>query len=126
MGIPAGGLFTGAEGTKTEEQAALFGGTAGEAYDECYHQACDTSRNISNEALEQNADAIAYALGTFANSTRSINDRAKVAALAAALEPRGAVTTQGAATSTGDTDSVPVDITAPGVPSPIRNAGTPP
>ncbi len=43
VGIPAGGLFTGAEGIKTEEQAAIYGGTAGIAYDPCYHQACDTS-----------------------------------------------------------------------------------
>ena len=28
-GIPAGGLFTGAEGIKTAEEAALWGGTAG-------------------------------------------------------------------------------------------------
>lgn len=41
VGIPAGGLFTGAEGVKTEEQAALFGGVAGAAFDPCYHQACD-------------------------------------------------------------------------------------
>jgi Zn-dependent M28 family amino/carboxypeptidase len=32
-GIPAGGLFTGAEGVKTAEQAAVYGGTAGVAYD---------------------------------------------------------------------------------------------
>ena len=29
VGIPAGGLFTGAEGLKTEEEAAIFGGCAG-------------------------------------------------------------------------------------------------
>ena len=43
VGIPAGGLFSGAEGIKTAEQAAIYGGTAGEPYDPCYHQACDTS-----------------------------------------------------------------------------------
>ena len=31
VGIPAGGLFSGAEGTKTAEQAAIYGGTAGRA-----------------------------------------------------------------------------------------------
>ena len=45
--VPAGGLFTGAEGIKTEEQEALFGGVAGLAYDPCYHQACDTFFNLS-------------------------------------------------------------------------------
>jgi hypothetical protein len=29
VGIPSGGLFTGAEKIKTEEQAARYGGTAG-------------------------------------------------------------------------------------------------
>ena len=69
-GIPAGGLFTGAEGIKTDEEAALFGGTAGEAYDPCYHQACDTTENVSSETLEVNADAIAHAVWTFSESTR--------------------------------------------------------
>jgi Zn-dependent M28 family amino/carboxypeptidase len=32
-GIPAGSLFSGAEDRKTEMQAQVFGGTAGEAYD---------------------------------------------------------------------------------------------
>ena len=35
--IPAGGLFTGAEGIKTAAQAAVYGGTAGQQYDPCYH-----------------------------------------------------------------------------------------
>ena len=51
-GIPAGGLFTGAEGIKTPEQAAIFGGTAGEQYDRCYHLGCDDFFNISNRALD--------------------------------------------------------------------------
>jgi len=37
VGIPAGGLFTGAEGIKTEEEQGVFGGEAGVAYDHCYH-----------------------------------------------------------------------------------------
>jgi Zn-dependent M28 family amino/carboxypeptidase len=39
VGIPAGGLFTGAEGIKTAQEAVIYGGTAGLAYDPCYHQA---------------------------------------------------------------------------------------
>ena len=41
-GIPAGGLFSGAEVAKTEAQEDVYGGVAGLAYDPCYHQACDT------------------------------------------------------------------------------------
>ena len=47
-GIPAGGLFTGAEGIKTAQQAAVYGGTAGVAYDHCYHQLCDDLTNLNN------------------------------------------------------------------------------
>jgi Zn-dependent M28 family amino/carboxypeptidase len=61
-GIPAGGLFTGAEGIKTPEQAAVFGGVAGSQYDPCYHLACDTFDNVNLEVLDQNADAIAAAV----------------------------------------------------------------
>ena len=67
-GIPAGGLFTGAEGLKTPEQAAIFGGTAGEQYDRCYHLGCDDFFNLSNKALDQNSDAAAHALITLAQS----------------------------------------------------------
>ena len=84
VGIPAGGLFTGAEGIKTEEQARRYGGRAGVAYDACYHQACDTSRNLSRRALDQNADAIAHAVATYASDTSSVNDRARLAAAAGA------------------------------------------
>ena len=72
-GIPSGGLFTGAEVPKTEEQAAIWGGTAGIPYDPCYHIACDTFDNVDLHALEVNADAIAFAVLTYAYSTESVN-----------------------------------------------------
>ncbi|GHE12577.1 aminopeptidase [Klenkia taihuensis] len=61
-GIPSGGLFSGAEGTKTADQAARYGGAAGQPYDACYHQACDDLSNVSTTALDQNSDAVAYAV----------------------------------------------------------------
>jgi Zn-dependent M28 family amino/carboxypeptidase len=67
-GIPAGGLFTGAEGIKTEEQAQVYGGTAGEQYDPCYHLGCDDIRNLSLKALDQMSDAAAHATITLAQS----------------------------------------------------------
>jgi aminopeptidase S len=63
-GIPTGGTFTGAEVTKTADQAAKWGGTAGEAFDPCYHRACDTLDNIDATALDRNTDAIATAVWT--------------------------------------------------------------
>ncbi|WP_106243998.1 M28 family peptidase [Nonomuraea fuscirosea] len=64
VGIPAGGTFTGAEGTKSSAQAGLWGGTAGQAFDVCYHRSCDTTANVNDTALDRNADAIAYAVWT--------------------------------------------------------------
>ncbi len=73
VGIPAGGLFTGAEGVKTEEEAAIWGGTAGDQYDPCYHLACDTFENINLEAFDVNSDAVAFATLQYAMNTDSIN-----------------------------------------------------
>jgi len=73
VGIPSGGLLTGAEGIKTPEEAALWGGTAGAQYDPCYHLACDTFDNISLEALDVNADAVAYGTLKYAMDTSEIN-----------------------------------------------------
>jgi Zn-dependent M28 family amino/carboxypeptidase len=91
--IPAGGLFTGAEDVKTAEEAALYGGVAGESYDPCYHAPCDNLTgegqdealydlleadydlvgNINTEALDVNSDAIATAVITFAYDTFTVN-----------------------------------------------------
>lgn len=73
VGIPVGGLFTGAEGTMSEEEASLFGGIAGEAYDKCYHKECDSIENINQEALMSNVNAIASAALTYAYSTHEVN-----------------------------------------------------
>ena len=73
VGIPAGGLFTGAEGVKTPEDAALWGGTAGDAFDPCYHLACDTFDNVSLEALEINSDAVAFSVLQFGMNTEAVN-----------------------------------------------------
>ncbi|EFL34179.1 aminopeptidase [Streptomyces viridochromogenes DSM 40736] len=61
-GVPVGGLFTGASRTKTAAQVAKWGGTAGQAFDRCYHSSCDTTANINDTALDRNSDALAYAV----------------------------------------------------------------
>ncbi len=66
-GIPAGGLFSGAEGVKTAEQQARYGGVTGEAYDRCYHQACDDFTNVSLPGLRQLADGAAHATAVYAD-----------------------------------------------------------
>ncbi|MFI6787502.1 M28 family peptidase [Nonomuraea sp. NPDC050383] len=78
-GIPSGGIFTGAEDIKTAEEAAVFGGTAGVAYDACYHQACDSTANIDATALDVNADAIADSTIRYAFNLSSIPERGDTA-----------------------------------------------
>ncbi len=72
-GIPSGGLFTGAEVVKTPQQQAIWGGVAGESFDQCYHLACDTIDNVNQEALDVNSDAVAFAVLTYAYSTEGVN-----------------------------------------------------
>jgi Zn-dependent M28 family amino/carboxypeptidase len=66
VGIPAGGLFSGAEGEKTAKQQSIYGGTAGEPYDSCYHQPCDDISNLSVRSLNQLSDGVAHATLTYA------------------------------------------------------------
>ena len=58
-------VLTGAEGIKTAQQALDYGGTAGVAYDHCYHQACDTFANNSDTGLDQMSDAVAHTVLLF-------------------------------------------------------------
>ncbi|MGO4750531.1 M20/M25/M40 family metallo-hydrolase, partial [Streptomyces sp. 2MCAF27] len=67
VGVPVGGLFSGADYTKTAAQAQKWGGTSGQAFDRCYHRSCDTSSNINDTALDLNTDAIAYAIWTLSS-----------------------------------------------------------
>ena len=78
-GIPAGGLFTGAEQPKTAAQAAEYGGIAGAQFDPCYHAACDTfagtgsgagatAPGLGLVALDQMSDAAAHAVLFFSKT----------------------------------------------------------
>jgi Zn-dependent M28 family amino/carboxypeptidase len=61
-GIPAGGLFSGAEAKKSDEQAKLWGGTPGEPFDPNYHQKTDTLEHIDRISLGINGGGVAYAV----------------------------------------------------------------
>lgn len=74
-GIPAGGIFTGAEGVKTEAEAKLFGGQANVSYDENYHAAGDDYANLNHKAFLINSKATAFAVATYANDLSSIPQR---------------------------------------------------
>ncbi|KAK4237591.1 hypothetical protein C8A03DRAFT_44565 [Achaetomium macrosporum] len=71
-GIPSGGLFTGAEGVKTADEAALFGGQAGVAYDVNYHKNGDTVANLALDAFFLNTQAIAHSVAKYALSWESL------------------------------------------------------
>ena len=90
--IPAGGLFTGAEGVKTASEAAVYGGTAGAPYDPCYHLRCDDVHNISLEGLSQMSDAAGHAVLTLAKRNL-VKDPL--------VNPAGPVSGSGATTSGG-------------------------
>ena len=66
-GITTGGLFSGANELKSQEQADLFGGQADAAEDPCYHLACDAASRIDTTLLSQLAAAAAWATGALAS-----------------------------------------------------------
>lgn len=85
-GIAFGGLFTGAEVLKTEEQATRYGGTAGIALDPCYHSACDDLNNIDQRALEVNGDAMAFVTSWLSLSTKLVDDEIEASQAAPTLK----------------------------------------
>ncbi|AOS93883.1 M28 family metallopeptidase [Mycobacterium intracellulare] len=72
-GIPAGGLFSGAEGKMSADQAKLWGGTADQPFDPNYHQKGDTLDHIDRTALGINGAGVAYALGFYAQDLSGHN-----------------------------------------------------
>ncbi len=72
-GVPASGLFTGADDIKTDAEVALFGGTAGIRHDPNYHTADDDLSNVSRAAIGIMAPAGAYATASLAQDTSAIN-----------------------------------------------------
>jgi Zn-dependent M28 family amino/carboxypeptidase len=82
-GIPAGGIFAGAEVVKTAAQVALYGGEAGVPFDRCYHQLCDRltnnngQTNINDKGLSEHSAAAVHAILTFAQTQSSVNGTAQ-------------------------------------------------
>ena len=72
-GVPAGGLFSGAEDKMTDEQAELWDGKAGEPFDPNYHKKSDTLDHIDQTALEINGAGVAYVVGIYAQDQRGRN-----------------------------------------------------
>ncbi|MFF0343592.1 M28 family metallopeptidase [Kribbella sp. NPDC004875] len=66
LGIPTAGTFSGAEEIKTSAQATKWGGTAGQAFDACYHRSCDTISNLDLTSLDRQIDAIGHMIWLYA------------------------------------------------------------
>lgn len=73
LGIPTAGTFAGAEETKTSAQAAKWGGTAGRAFDRCYHRSCDTISNLDLTSLDHQIDAIGHMIWTYTQKDYTAN-----------------------------------------------------
>ena len=116
-GIPAGGLFTGAEDNKTADQVGLYGGLATfddevVAYDPCYHQACDSLDPIGDgadaelyEALNDAYDGALEYNGTISNvNTTALEEMSDAVAHAVLLYAMstGSVSGTGQASEPGD------------------------
>ena len=72
-GVPAGGLFSGAEEKMTGEQAELWDGKGDEPFDPNYHKASDTLDHIDRRALEINGAGVGYVVGLYAQDQRGRN-----------------------------------------------------
>ncbi|MDH2428300.1 M28 family peptidase [Sphaerisporangium sp. TRM90804] len=117
-GIATSGVAAGASATKTSAQAAKWGGTAGRAYDPCYHRACDTTSNIGDTVLDRSGDALAYAIWTQAVGTPTGRDFSISASPASGSVQAGqtATTTVSTATTSGTAQTVALT-TASGLPT---------
>ncbi|KMK62216.1 aminopeptidase [Aspergillus fumigatus Z5] len=87
-GIPGGGIATGAEVIKTEEEQKMFGGVAGDAFDPCYHQLCDDVSNVNLTAWEVNTKLVAHSIATYARSFDGFPKRIKVESMKKGDEQR--------------------------------------
>ena len=72
-GVPIGGATTGASQRKSEVQERLWGGVAGVAFDRNNHLRSDTVDNVSRDALAVTGPAVAFAVGTYAQSIEGPN-----------------------------------------------------
>jgi aminopeptidase S len=71
-GIPVGGAENGDAEEKTRSQAKAWGGRAGQVYDRCYHEACDTIDNVNRDVLNHYLRAIAGTVAHFATSIEQL------------------------------------------------------
>ena len=72
-GVPAGGLFSGAEAEKSQQQADVWGGEAGAPFDPNYHKDTDTFDKVDRTAMDINGGGVAFSVGLYAQDQRGRN-----------------------------------------------------
>jgi Zn-dependent M28 family amino/carboxypeptidase len=72
-GIPAGGMFAGAEAKKSDDEAKIWGGAANEPFDPNYHKGSDTFDHLDHDALGIQGKGVAYAIGMYAQDETGRN-----------------------------------------------------
>ncbi|QKW10265.1 M20/M25/M40 family metallo-hydrolase [Streptomyces sp. NA04227] len=116
--IPTSGYAMGASARKTSAQASKWGGTAGAAYDGCYHSRCDDINNVNVTGLDRSADGIAHTLWSLAASAETPADDFSVAAspTSGSADP-GTSLTSTVSTTTTKGSAQSVQLSASGAPS---------
>lgn len=72
-GVPVGGITTGSTQQKSAVQARLWGGRAAMAFDSNHGTARDGIENVDHRALSITGPALAFAIGTYAESIEGVN-----------------------------------------------------
>ncbi|MDV3125712.1 M28 family metallopeptidase [Mycobacterium sp. 21AC1] len=72
-GVPAGGLFSGAEDKMTAEEQQEWGGEADQPFDPNYHKKTDTLDHVDQDALQVHGAGVAFAVGLYAQDQRGRN-----------------------------------------------------
>ena len=125
-GIPSSINSTGASFTKTSAQVTKWGGTAGQAYDSCYHRACDSyPSNINTTSLGRWANAEMYAVWTLTTGTSTANDFSVSLSPSAASVNPGASATATVNTATTSGNAQTVALSASGAPAGVSVSFSP-
>ncbi|SNR72506.1 M20/M25/M40 family metallo-hydrolase [Actinoplanes regularis] len=125
-GIASSINSTGASYTKTSAQVTKWGGTAGKAYDSCYHKACDSyPSNINSTSLGRWANAELYAVWNLTTGTSPANDFSVSLSPSAASVTPGASATATVSTATTSGSAQTVALTSSGAPTGVTVSFSP-
>ncbi|MGW5670608.1 M28 family peptidase [Micromonospora sp. NPDC003776] len=124
-GIQTSGYAAGASYTKTSAQASKWGGTAGAAYDSCYHKACDTTSNINATILNRSADGVAYTIWNTAVGGTPANDFSIAVSPTSGSVAQGGATSATVNTATTSGSAQTVSLSAAGAPSGVTVSFSP-